>query len=543
MIMKFDLIIRNGQVVDGSGGAAFPADIGIRSGRIEGLGTLPGGWSPEELDASGMTVSPGFIDCHSHADLALLASDLEHEKLRMGVTTEVIGQCGYTAFPISDRFRSLRAASMAGFLPGIRLAWDWATLAEYRAACSAAGLTHNMVPLVGHGSVRMAVMGNRPDRPSAAELEQMRQLVHQSMQAGAFGLSSGLIYPPACYADPGEIETLCRVVADCQGLYATHTRGETAGLIDASVEEALATSSASGVSLQISHLKVIGLTPGSRGKVDQVLGRIEKARRDGIKVHFDCYPYTEGSTLLSTLVPRWAHVQGVDGLVANLKNPQTRAKIRRDIETDTATWENWVQTCGFRAIKIGALGRGRPDPIVGMDLAAIAEQRRQDPLEVLFDILIAEHADVIMVFSMMDEKDMLAALAHPQGMVGTDAIPCPPGQGRPHPRGYGAFPRILGHYVSDQRALALAEAIRKMTRLPAQKFGLKERGLVREGQFADLVVFDPGQIIDRATYDDPRRHPEGIKAVVVNGSIAVLDGRVTSRRSGRFLTPSSSASA
>ncbi len=538
--MKFDLIIRSGQVVDGCGGAVFEADIGIRNGRIEGLGTLPGGWSHDELDASGMTVSPGFIDCHSHADLALLAPGLEHEKLRMGVTTEVIGQCGYTAFPVSERFRSLRAGSMAGFLPGVRPAWDWATLAEYRAACSAAGLTHNMVPLVGHGSVRMAVMGNRPDRPGAAELERMRRLVQQSMQAGAFGLSSGLIYPPACYADPSEIEALCRVVADYQGLYATHTRGETAGLIDASVEEALATSSASGVSLQISHLKVIGLAPGSRGKVDQVLSRIEKARRDGIEVHFDCYPYTEGSTLLSTLVPRWAHAQGVDGLIANFKDPQTRAKIRRDIETDTATWENWVQTCGFNAIKIGALGQGRSDPIVGMDLATIAEQRRQDPLEVLFDILVAEHADVIMVFTMMDEKDMLTALAHPLGMVGTDAIPCPPGQGRPHPRGYGAFPRILGRYVRDQQALALGEAVRKMTGLPAQKFGLKDRGLVREGQFADLVVFDPERITDRATYEDPRRPPEGIKAVLVNGSLAVLNGCVIPRNSGRFLTPSSS---
>jgi N-acyl-D-aspartate/D-glutamate deacylase len=539
--MKFELIIRNGQVVDGSGGAVFTADIGIRSGRIEALGALPGGWSQDELDASGMTVSPGFIDSHSHADLALLAQGLEHEKLRMGVTTEVIGQCGYTAFPVSDCFRSLRAGSMAGFLPGVRLAWDWTTLAEYRAACLVAGLTHNIVPLVGHGSVRMAVMGNSPDRPGSAELERMRQLVRQSMEAGAFGLSSGLIYPPACYADQTEIEALCRVAADYQGLYATHTRGETAGLIDASVDEALTTSRDSGVSLQISHLKVIGLTSGSRGKIDQVLARIEPARREGINVHFDCYPYTEGSTLLSTLVPRWAHAQGVDGLIAKLKEPQIRQKIRHDIETDTTTWENWVQACGPNAIRIGALGQGRSDPIVGMDLAAIAEQRRQDPIEALFDILIAEHAGVIMVFAMMDEKDMLTALTHPLGMIGTDAIPCPPGQGRPHPRGYGAFPRILGRYVRDQRVMTLEEAIRKMTCLPAQKFGLKDRGLVREGQFADLVVFDPEQIADRATYENPRRAPKGIRAVIVNGGIAVFDGRVTVGRSGRFLTPSTSS--
>jgi N-acyl-D-aspartate/D-glutamate deacylase len=314
-------------------------------------------------------------------------------------------------------------------------------------------------------------------------------------------------------------------------------------LIDAAVDEALAASSASGVSLQISHLKVIGLTAGSRGKVDRVLDRIENARRAGIQVHFDCYPYTEGSTLLSTLVPRWAHTRGAEGLIADLSDPRTRAKIRRDIETDAATWENWIQACGFKAIKIGALGGGRSDPSVGMNLAAIAEQRRQDPLEALFDILIAEHADVIMVFTMMDEKDMLTALTHPQGMIGTDAIPCPPGQGRPHPRGYGAFPRILGRYVRDRQALPLEEAVRKMTGLPARKFGLTDRGLVQEGRFADLVVFDADRIIDRATYEDPRRHPEGIKAVVVNGSVAVRDGCVTARRSGRFQTPSRSASA
>jgi N-acyl-D-aspartate/D-glutamate deacylase len=327
--MKLDLIIRNARIVDGSGAPAFAADVGIRNGRIESLGALAGGWSRDEFDAAGGVVSPGVIDCHSHADLALLAQGLENEKLRMGVTTEIIGQCGYTAFPVADPFRSLRARSMAGFLPGVQLAWDWSTLAEYRAACSRAGLTHNIVPLVGHGSVRMAVMGDSARPAQAADLEGMRRMVRQSMEAGAFGLSSGLIYPPACYADQAEIEDLCRVVAEYSGVYVTHMRGETAGLIDSAVDEALAISSASGVPLQISHLKVIGLTADSHGKIDQVLLRIEKARGEGLEVHFDCYPYTEGSTLLSTLVPRWAHEQGAEGLITNLKDPQMRSRIRR----------------------------------------------------------------------------------------------------------------------------------------------------------------------------------------------------------------------
>ena len=538
--MKFDLIIRNARIVDGSGAEAFAADIGIRNGRIESLGALAGGWSRNEFGAAGLAVSPGFIDCHSHADLALLAQGLENEKLRMGVTTEVIGQCGYTAFPVADPFRSLRARSIAGFLPGVQLAWDWSTLEEYRAACSRAGLTHNIVPLVGHGSVRMAVMGDSSRPAGAADLERMQLLVRQSMEAGAFGISSGLIYPPACYADQNEIEDLCRVVAEYQGVYVTHMRGETAGLIDSAVTEALGVSSASGVSLQISHLKVIGLTADSRGKIDQVLSRIEKARGEGLEVHFDCYPYTEGSTLLSTLVPRWAHEQGAEGLIANLKDPQIRSRIRRDIESDTSTWENWLHACGFKAIKIASLAQGGPAPIVGMDLMSIAQQRREDPMEVLFDILTTYQANVLMVFSMMAETDMLKALIHPQGMIGTDAIPCPPGQGRPHPRGYGAFPRILGRYVREKQALTLQEAIRKMTGLPAQKFGLKDRGLVQEGKFADLVVFSPERIIDQATYEDPRTPPMGIKAVIVNGRIAVSDGRVSSIFAGVFLKPSPS---
>ncbi len=318
----------------------------------------------------------------------------------------------------------------------------------------------------------------------------------------------------------------------------THVRGETADLVDGAVEEALAISGASGVPLQISHLKVIGLDGRARGKVETVIARIEAARRAGLDINFDCYPYTEGSTLLSTLVPRWAQAQGVRGLVARLGNAGDRARIRREIETDTTGWENWANVCGFEAIKIASLDRGRPDPMVGMDLAAIGRLRGTDPIEALFDILVAEQADAMMVFTMMAEADMLTALRHPLGMIGTDALPCPPGQGRPHPRGYGAFPRILGRCVRDDGVLGLEDAVRKMTSLPAGKFGIENRGRVAEGMYADLVVFDPRRILDQATYAEPRRPPSGIKAVFVNGRPALSDGTVGPQRAGVFLKPS-----
>ncbi len=541
--MKFDFVIRNATVVDGSGAPAFESDVWLRGGRIASFGTPVDAWAVEEFEAAGMVLAPGFIDSHSHADLALLAPGLEEEKLRMGVTTEITGQCGYTAFPVDDRHRSLRAATMSGFLPGARLPWDWSTLEDYRAACVRAGLTHNIAPLAGHGSIRVAVMGDRAEAPNAAELDRMRRLLHQAMEMGAFGLSTGLIYPPACYAEAGEIEALCRVVAEFGGVYVTHVRGETADLVDGAVEEALAVSGASGVPLQISHLKAIGLGRRARGKVETVIARIEAARRAGHEINFDCYPYTEGSTLLSTLVPRWAQAQGVRGLVARLGNPGDRARIRRDIENDTTTWENWANVCGFEAIKIASLNRGRPDPMVGMDLAAIGRLRGTDPVEALFDILLAEQADAMMVFTMMTEADMLTALRHPLGMIGTDALPCPPGQGRPHPRGYGTFPRILGRCVRDDGVVGLEEAVRKMTSLPAWKFGLENRGRVAEGMHADLVIFDPVDILDQATYEEPRRPPQGISAAFVNGRKVLSGGVVEPDRPGLFLRPSGRGSA
>ena len=535
--MIHDFIWRQERVIDGGGRPAFEADVAVKDGRISRIGSLEGAAGEREFDLKGLCLTPGFIDSHSHADLALLEPSLEHEKLRMGVTAEVIGQCGFSAFPISDAHRLARKKSMAGFLPGRDLSWTWNDLDGYRRAALSGGLTHNVVPLAGHGSVRLAVMGDRPDRPTPAELDRMRRLTDEAMAQGAFGLSSGLIYAPACYAETDEVLALAQVAAARGGHYVTHVRGETAALIDRAVDEAVYIAETAGAPLQVSHLKVIGLGGENAGRIQAVLGRIDAARARGLRVHFDCYPYTEGSTMLNALLPRWAHEGGEAGLLKVLSSPEGRFKVRRTIENDSESWENWLKACGYAAVKIGALPGGRMAPIVGRDLADIAAERGADPLDALCDVLIREGAGIIMVFSMMREEDMKAALAHPAGMIGTDAIPCPPGQGRPHPRGYGAFPRILGRYARDEGLFSLEEAVRKMTSLPAAKWGLEDRGLAAEDQIADLVVFDPDAIIDRATYEDPRQTPEGVVHVMVAGRLALESGRPTGELAGTFLEP------
>ncbi len=533
--MRFDLIIRQARVVDGSGQPAYTADIAVDGSRIARVGVPAGAEAAREIDAAGLAVCPGFIDAHSHADLTLVAGSAEGEKLRMGVTTEVIGQCGFSAHPLSDAHGPQRATSMAGFLPGATLAWDWKDLQQFRRRACAAGLPNNVVPLVGHGSVRMAVMGHRPDAPTAVELERMRAYVRTAMQQGAFGLSSGLIYPPAYFAQTEELTALACDAAQLGGLYVTHMRGETAALIDNALDEALAVAAAAGAPLQISHLKVIGLGSAHQGRVQGILNRVATAGDSGVNVRFDCYPYTRGSTLLSALMPPWALQEGAEGLLRLLCDPPQRARIRRSIEDDRATWENWIQACGYPAIRIAAVGHGGPADLAGLSLAEIADDRREAPFETLADILLQTHASAVMVFDMLTEADMLAALTHPLGMVGTDAIPCPPGQGHPHPRGYGTFPEILGTYVRDRGLLTLESAVRKMTALPAARFGLVDRGLIGEGAFADIVIFDPTRITAHATYAHPRRLPEGIAWVLVNGVPAIADGQPTGATAGQFL--------
>ena len=533
--MMHDTIIYNAKIVDGTGAKGYSADIALANGRIVKIGRLDRHAAKNEIDAAGSIVAPGFIDSHSHADLAMLAGGLENEKLRMGVTTEVIGQCGFSAFPLTPEYKALRRQSMSGFLPGVQLPWNWSDLAGFKAAAREKGLTHHVIPLVGHGSLRQSVMGDEPGKPSTIQMDKMYLMAETALKQGARGLSSGLIYSPGVFSETGELIRLCQVVADYGRLYATHVRGETSPLVDAAVDEALTICRETGADLEISHLKVIGLDDSSRGRIAGILHKIETARKEGLKVDFDCYPYTCGSTYLSSLIPKWAHEGGVHGLLDKLKSPKWRNRIRTSIEADDYGGENWVKACGFEEIRIGSVTRKDFEPHAGKDLSRIATETGNDPFDVLFDILIAEQAGTIMVFSMMRTEDMKTALSHPLASIGTDAIPCPPGQGRPHPRGYGTFPKILGRMSGEGGLFTLEEAVHKMTHQPAAKLKLKERGIIAEGMFADLVIFDRNKIRDNADYRSPRKPPSGISHVLIEGVPAIKNGLLTGQKAGRFL--------
>jgi N-acyl-D-aspartate/D-glutamate deacylase len=301
------------------------------------------------------------------------------------------------------------------------------------------------------------------------------------------------------------------------------------------VDEALTVSREAGLPLEISHLKVIGLNSFSRGKISGILKKLEAARKNSQEVDFDCYPYTNGSTYLSSLIPKWAHEGGTPELLSKLKSSRWRNKIRSSIESDDYGGENWLRACGFEAIRIGSMTHKNYQPFVGQDLGWISAETAKDPFELLFDILLAEQAGTIMVFSMMRTEDMQTALVHPLAMIGTDAIPCPPGLGRPHPRGYGTFPKILGRLSRDQGLFSLEAAVYKMTGRPAAKFGLKDKGKIAEGMSADLVIFDRDGIMDHADYSNPRRPPTGISHILVEGVMAMNNGRLTGRKAGRFL--------
>lgn len=533
--MKYDTAIYNAEIIDGTGAAGYPADLAVKDGRIAKIGSLGHHLAGYEIDAAGSVLAPGFIDSHSHADLALLATGLENEKLKMGVTTEVIGQCGFSPYPISPGYKALRRQGMSGFLPGVELPWTWSDLAEYKEIPLKKGLTHHVIPLAGHGSLRQAVMGDSPKKPTEVQMDKMRSMLDTAMKQGAYGLSSGLIYSPGFFSETEELTELCRVAAENGGLYVTHIRGETAPLVDAAVDEALTISRAAGLPLEISHLKVIGLDSRSRGKINGILDKIETTRLKGLKVHFDCYPYTKGSTYLSSLIPKWAHEGGTSGLLSKLKSAKWRNRIKTSIEADDCGGENWIMACGFGEIRIGSMAHKDYKPFVGQDLGRISAEAAKDPYDLLFDILLAEQATTIMVFTMMRSEDMQTALSHPLAMIGTDAIPCPPGRGRPHPRGYGTFPKILGTLTRDRGLFTLEEAVRKMTCLPATKLGLKDKGRIAEGMYADLVIFDRNNIVDRANYQTPRRPPSGISHILVEGTTALIDGKLTGRKAGRFL--------
>jgi len=523
----FDLIVRGGQIYDGSRRAPHRGDIGIRGERIAAIGTLDASGCPRVIDAQGCAVAPGFIDVHTHTDLSLLVDPRGESKIRQGVTLEIGGNCGDSVFPLTGK--ALEEAR-ENWRREYELDAEWHDLDGFFAALERRGLGLNYATLAGHGAIRMAAMGDANRPPTAAELETMQSHLQQALDQGALGLSSGLEYTPGSFAKTDELVALCRVAARHSGVYATHMRNEDL-TVEEALAEALAIGRASGIAVQISHLKAC--QQRNWHKTPRLLEAISAVRQQGLDVHADRYPYTAYATSLNMLFPLWAREGGHAAFVARLQDSASLAKMAPFVRDKIAATGSWA------SIMITQAGiSGRRD-VLGKTIAELAAAAHMDPFEYTRTLLISERGQVGMCGFSMSEQDTRMTFAAPFTMVGSDGSAISPdgllGRGTPHPRSYGTFPRYLGHYIREAGVLSLAEAIHRITAMPAAKFGIRERGRLQRGYFADLVVFDPAAVIDQATFTAPHQYPAGISQVIVNGQIVVSQGEHSGQLAGRII--------
>jgi len=532
MAEEYDLIIRNGRIVDGTGNPYFRADVGIAGGKIRRMAKQidPAG-ARRVIDAENRTVCPGFIDTHTHDDVYILKRPTCDDKVLQGVTTDVIGNCGQSAAPISAAHRQEITQFLHVLNDGRTGPQDLAvtSFGDYIGKLEELKPGINVAPLVGHSTVRMCAMGMDNRAPGAAELKEMQSTVRRAMEDGAFGLSTGLIYAPGNYATTQEIVALAEMLAPFGGIYATHMRSESDAEFEA-IAEAIRIGEEAGVPVHISHHKIAG--KANWGKSTETLRMMTEARRRGVEVTCDQYPYRAGSTYLAAVLPPKVLAGGPDVFTRKLRDPAFRAEIVRTVEeADEPGWENLIKGGGFDGIMIAVSQRV---DYVGRMVADIARAENRNPYDVVFDLVAEEGIGVVAILFMMGEEDVRRIMQHPLTMIGSDGIPGF-GVNKVHPRMTGTFPRVLGKYVREEAVLSLEEAVRKMTSLPAQTFGLKGKGLLKEGFDADIVVFDPATIIDRATYEEPNQGPEGIDYVFVNGVMAAEKGAILGATSGRVL--------
>ncbi len=536
--MSFNLIIKNGKIVSGAANPWFSADIGVNNGKISKIGRLKASDAEQVIDAEGLIVCPGFIDAHSHTDLVIPFNPEVESTIRQGVTTLITGNCGFSLAPVAQATKSLLVKSVSPHIPkDVKLEISWNTFNEYMRYEEELGPAANIGHLVGHGTVRIAVMGFENRAPSVKELEKMKELVAEAMEAGALGLSSGLIYPPGMYAKKDELIELGKVVAMFGGIYTSHIRGEGKTLMK-SLKEAIEIGGKGGLPVEISHHKASGKPYW--GKTSESLELIEDARSRGIDVTCDQYPYLAGMTSLATLLPPWAHEGGLKKLLERLESPEDRRRIRKDMENGILGWENMILTNGWENIRVSSVRTDENRSLEGKNLAEITRiKTKPDEYTALFDLLLEEEGEATILLFSMNEDDIRRVMTHPSQMVGSDSWSVAPhgimSGGKPHPRFYGTYPRILGKYVREEEVLTIEDAIRRMTSLPAQRFRLKDRGLIMEGMWADITIFDRERIIDRASYDDPHKYPEGIEYVLVNGQIVLERGKNTGVHAGKVL--------
>ena len=529
---QYDIIIRNGRVVDGSGRPALNSDVAIQGDRIALIGNLRGAKARREIDARGQIVAPGFIDMLGQSEQYVLIDPRAMSKVMMGVTTEITGE-GESIAPVNDRILK----EQEDFNRRFHLTVDWRTLDQYFTRLEKQGAGINLGTFVGATQVREYVIGYDDRPPTAAELEQMKKLVADAMKDGGLGVSTSLQYVPARFAKTDEIVELAKVAHQYGGIYITHQRSE-ANAIDDSMKEVFEIARRANIPAEIWHFKTA--YKKNWGRMPEMLQRIATARRQGLKITADVYPYVAGSTSLSACLPPWALEGGTDRMIARLKDSATRARLKKEVTTDSKDWENiYLGSGGPSGILIGSVTNRDLESWQGKRLSEIATSQNKDPLDTLFDFIIADHGQTGAIFFMMQESDMNAALKSPFVSICTDsgarATDGPLAGSKSHPRGWGTYPRILGKYVRDEKLMPLEFAIHKMTGLPASNVGLRQRGLLREGYFADITIFDPSTVMDRATFEEPNQYPIGINYVIVNGQIEVDNGQRTPAEAGRVL--------
>ncbi len=529
--VPYDLLIRGGQIVDGTGNPWFYGDVALRGDRIVAVGRVEPAAAKQTIDATGLILAPGFIDMHSHSDMLLLEDGRAQSKIRQGVTTEVLGE-GDSAGPRQGRLSS-RSVTVKGEPR------TWGSLAEYFAVLEESGSSVNVASYVGLNNVWEGVMGQSHERPTPEQFQQMHKLLDEALRDGAIGLSTMLAMPPGSLATTDDLVEFCHVVHRHGGSYSTHNRHEGTGVFDA-VREAIEIGRRAKVPVDIIHVKIADQQ--FWGRMNEVIALIEQARAEGVNVQTNIYPYTRGNNNLSSIIPPWAHEGGSDAMLGRLKDSGQRQRMKKDIQEGLPGWYNHFTAVGGDWSRMLVSGKGSYEGLT-MDRVISLKTRGQDPapdsLDVLFDLLVAEGGSIPTVYAHHTEADMRLALSQPWCSIGSDgssyAIEGPLRRGNPHPRNFGTFPRVLGLYVREARVLKLEDAIRKMTSLNAARLHLSDRGTLKPGNFADVTLFDPARVIDRATYERPFAYNEGIEYVIVNGQLVLDRDRHTGAKPGKAI--------
>ena len=528
---SFDIIIKGGTVYDGTGRAPVKADVGIKGDRIAAVGNLSRATSPMIVDATGLAVAPGFINMLSHSETSLIRDPRSLSEIKQGVTTQIFGELSMG--PLNDQMKQRLRESQGD----VKYEIEWTTLAEFLTYLEKRGVSQNVASFIGAPTIREYVIGLEDKPPTPAQLDQMRELVRREMEAGALGITTALIYPPAFFAKTDELIELCKVAAKYRGKYTTHMRSEGNQLIEG-VQETMRIGREAGLPVEIYHLKASG--EANWPKMDQVIKMIEDARRQGLKISANMYTYPAGGTGLDASMPPWVFDGGREAAYKRLQDPATRRKIADAIRTPTNDWENLYLLAGSPdRILLASFKTEKLKPFTGKTLAEVAKLRGKDPIETIMDLVLEDRSRIGTIYFLMSEENIKKQIRQPWVSFGSDAASIAPEgvflKSSAHPRAYGNFARLLGKYVREEKVISLTEAVRRLTSLPATNLGLDHRGFLKEGMFADVVIFDPQTIADRATFENPHQLAVGVKHVFVNGVQVLKDGEHTGAKPGKAL--------